>query len=555
MSNTDTIELLEEMKKLMTLRGENPFKIRAFEKAVSVLEGLKNPTELRDRAKAGSLTALPGIGKGIAEVLTDYLLTGQSKALNELRAAIPPGLAELAQVRGLGPKKAMILIEELGIRSLVELEYACKENRLVQLKGFGPKIQEKLAEEIQFRNAHRGLQKLSEALEISHQVQSELRKFKAFKLGRVEETGALRRRLEIVGELEFLIELGESELDLPRQQEIESALRVYISSENCVLPIRFHFASAATFGYEWARTTSTMAHWQELGRPGLAQLAPSAAVTEELFYGHFALPWLPPEVRETGEEIEWAKRGELPKLLPEKALRGIFHNHTTRSDGSHSLEQMVAAAVDLGLEYIGISDHSQTAFYAQGLREETLKEQRLELNRVQEKFPQIRIFWGIESDILGDGSLDYNDEILSRFDFVVASIHSRFQMDKKAMTERVLRALRNPYTRFLGHPTGRLLLGRKPFDLDMPAVIQAAVDHSVAIELNANPARLDIDWRWGPELRKRSAMVSIHPDAHSVDGLKDTAYGVMMARKALLPIHSIVNTKSVAEVEKWLKRV
>ena len=249
-----------------------------------------------------------------------------------------------------------------------------------------------------------------------------------------------------------------------------------------------------------------------------------------------------------------ARSGYLDKLLPWNGVKGVFHNHTNRSDGSATLEEMVTAAAQLGYEYLGISDHSQTAFYASGLKLSELEEQEKEIQEVQKRHPNLKIFWGIESDILADGSLDYEDEILRRFDFVVASVHSRFNMERDAMTARILKAIRNPYTRFLGHVTGRLLLGRKGYDVDMPALIREAAKCNVAIELNANPVRLDIDWRWGPEMRKWKTLTSINPDAHEVAGLEDTKYGVAMARKALFTSGQVVNSRSAAEVGRWLRR-
>ena len=299
-----------------------------------------------------------------------------------------------------------------------------------------------------------------------------------------------------------------------------------------------------------AKSTGSKEHWHALGNP-----EPFDVATEEEFFERLKLPMIPPEMRETGEEVKLAKSGALKDLLPWDGVRGVFHNHTTRSDGRDSLEDMVVAAKKCGYAYIGISDHSQSAFYAQGLKSDALLEQEKEIRTLQEKHPDIRIFWGIESDILADGDLDYDAKMLKRFDFVVASIHSRFQMEKEAMTDRILTAIRHPATRFLGHVTGRLLLGRKGYDLHMDKIIAEAARCDVAIEINANPARLDIDWRWGKELRASKTLVSVNPDAHDVAGLSDTIYGIAVARKALLPTGLVVNSRSVQEVEKWLKRL
>ncbi len=539
---SNVIDLLNEMRRLMELKGENPFKIRAFDKAA---QNLAVQDDLLERAKAGTLKELPGVGKGIEEVVTEFLLHGRTGARDELLQALPKGLLELTQVPGLGPKKASLLIQELGIQSVVELEYACKENRLLNLKGFGLKLQTKILEGILFSQATQGLKRICD-------VDSEAEKFlkklqEACPGARVSETGALRRKLEILQKLEFLVELKNGE---KTKNQIEDQVAQFIQGYPSVLPVQLYFASSEKFGYELAKTTGTAEHWKALGNPESFH-----APTEDAFYQRLNLPWISPELRETGEEVDLARNGYLSQLLPWKGVRGVFHNHTNRSDGAATLEQMIQAAEDLGYEYIGISDHSQSAFYAQGLKKDTLLEQEKEIQKVQKKHPKIRIFWGIESDILADGSLDYEPSVLKRFDFVIASIHSRFQMEREAMTDRILTAIRNPYTRFLGHPTGRLLLGRKGYDLDMDAILTEASKCGVAVELNSNPARLDIDWRWGPQMRKIKTLTSINPDAHDTEGLSDTRYGIAMARKALLSSDRIVNSKSVQEVERWLKLV
>lgn len=530
----------------MELKGENPFKVRAFEKAAASLGALEG-TELEDRARAGTLTELSGIGKGISEVLGEYFRTGGSKVRDELLASIPEGLLELTQVPGLGPKKALVLIEELGIHGISELEYACRENRLLKLKGFGEKAQHKILEAIGFMKSNQGRQRLSDAFALAQALHKAL--LQAAKGARVSEAGDLRRRLETLASLEFVVEVPTGAKEAAVRAEVEEASRGFCADAGLRLPVTFHFARSERFGYELARATATPEHWRAIGAP-----EPFDARDEEAFFARLGLPLIPPESRETGEEVALARAGGLDRLLPWDGIRGVFHNHTTRSDGVATLEQMVVAAKKLGYEYIGISDHSQSAFYAQGLKVPDLLDQEREIREVQAKHPEIRVFWGIESDILADGSLDYEPEVLKRFDFVVASIHSRFNMDREAMTDRILEAIRNPCTRFLGHATGRLLLGRKGYDVDMDRVIEEAAKRGVAIEINANPARLDIDWRWGPKLRACGASVSVNPDAHETAGLEDTLYGIAMARKALLPTSLVVNSLGAREVERWLRR-
>ncbi len=547
-SPTTASDLLSEIQGLLELSGENPFRIRAFEKAAKALSGRE---DLLERAKHGTLQELPGVGKGIEEILVEFLLHGKCSALEELRKSISPALFELTQIPGLGPKKAKHLIEELGISSRGELEYACKENRLLRLKGFGEKAQKKILEALALRASYEGYRKLSDVWEVAESLYREVSS--KFPRLQISETGSLRRRSEVLQSLEFIATLpADLENDLDLRARVEKYFSDFCETQNVLCPIQLKWVEPSEFVYEWVKTTATDSHWEALGAPERARFLDLES--EDLFYAKLGMEWIPPETRETGEEVGLARSGGLGQLLPWNGIRGVFHNHTAKSDGSATLEEVVSRAEELGMEYIGISDHSQSAFYAQGLKEEDLEAQYAEVQEVQARHPKIRIFWGIESDILADGSLDYPSKILKRFDFVIASIHSRFNMDRETMTERILNAVRHPATRFLGHPTGRLLLGRKGYDLDMEAVIQEAARCDVAVELNSNPNRLDIDWRWGPVMRKYQTLTSINPDAHDLAGLEDTRYGIAMARKALLPVGQVLNSKSVQEVEKWLRR-
>ncbi|MBU6374697.1 MAG: hypothetical protein KGQ59_01760, partial [Bdellovibrionales bacterium] len=405
-----------------------------------------------------------------------------------------------------------------------------------------------------FLQSTAGQVRLDQALLAGEQLAQSLKKMLR---ARVELTGAIRRKREVLEAIDLLIEAPGAEIHKdgkPSKSLLKKSSEALIKAKESVqnlppIPIHLHFTSPESWGSEWVRTTSSSEHWEALGGDqGLE------ASDEEKFYGKMKLPFIEPVMRETGEEVALAKSGALKKVLGSQQIQGVFHLHTTRSDGANSLEEMVVAARDRGYRYLGVSDHSQSAFYAQGLKADVLKEQEKEVRRVQEKYPELGIFWGIESDILADGSLDYPDSVLKRFDFVIASIHSRFQMDRETMTERMIQAIRNPYTRFVGHLTGRLLLGRKGYELDMERVIREAAKVDVAIEINAHPQRLDIDWRFGPELRAAGTKVSVNPDAHEVLGFDDTQYGVWMAQKALLPAELVVNSWDAARVESWLKR-
>ncbi len=553
------VDYLSEMKTLLELRGENPFKIRAFDKAAAQIEALGDAEDWNERARTGRLTEITGIGKGIAEVLNEFLVAGTTKARDELAAGLPEGLLEFVRVPGLGPKKALALIEALGIKTLGELEYACRENRLLNLKGFGEKVQAKILEGVAFLQSTSGQMKLADAfpaaeraLPILARAANENRHPATSDL-RVVETGALRRRSETLSELEFLVEtLPGAKTTEALKQQLYLALTENLSP--LPLPVRFHFAETSRFGTELARTTATEASWNAIAAAGAGgELAERAASDESSFFESLSLAWIPPEMRETGEEVGLARTGRIDEVVGWQDLRGCFHNHTTRSDGTATLEEMVEGARVRGMAYIGISDHSKSAFYAQGLKEADLAQQFAEVQAVQAKFPDVKIYWGIESDILADGSLDYDDEWLSKFDYVIASVHSRFQMDRTTMTERILQAVRNPRTTMLGHLTGRLLLGRKGYELDVERIIGECAERGVAIEINANPARLDIDWRWGKALREAGCFVSINPDAHEVAGLDDVRYGVCTARKALLPKGLVLNTRESAGIETWLR--
>lgn len=532
-------DFLEEMAKLLRLNDENPFKVRAFDRAVASIAGIDD-ADLTRRAREGKLTEIDGIGKGIAEALTQLLVKGQTTALDELRANLPEGLLALTEVPGLGPKKARLLIDELGIRSLSELEYACKENRLLLAKGFGEKLQQKVLEGVLFLRANSGKLLLPEALEWEGKARAILNKQAGKAFSRFEITGALRRRLEIIDRLDVVIESAKA----PDLDQLSALLK------DCPLVVHWHVVKAAAeFWPAVLATTATDAH---LG--ALPKARTEGGASEEELYRARGLPWIDPVLRETGEEVALAQAGKLGSVVAREQLKGVFHLHTTRSDGVDTLEDMLLAAAKRGYAYVGVSDHSQSAFYAQGLKTDALKAQAAEIAEFRAKHPKLRVFWGIESDILQDGALDYDQKTLGKFDFVIASVHSRFQMDRGTMTERLIQAVRQPATRMLGHLTGRLLLGRPGYAIDTEAVVAECAKQDVAIELNCHPSRLDIDWRFGPLLRKTGCKVSINPDAHEVAGYDDVEWGVIAARKALLPPELVVNTWETEKVAKWLAR-
>lgn len=551
---SNTVSLLEELAELHALAGENSFKVRAFQKASESLNGVA----LWDEAlQTQSWRELQGIGKGISEVLDEYFATGRSSLLEQLKAQLPPGLVEIASLSGLGPKKARAIIDALGVHSLGELEYACQENRLLGLKGFGEKSQLKILEAIAFEKTKAGKWLLSDALEWSGHFLSWMRA-RIAEGGMVgallEEAGPLRRRCEILERLDYVFSAPGHRTDDLGKRAKAWVLEFKALFPSC-LPVEVEAVELKEFGSAWIQKTGSEAHLAELKRCGFVSIQ---AEDEVSIYNSLGLSFIPPECRESGREVALMKEGKFPDLVSFGAspsrLRGIFHNHTVYSDGKATVEELVRESARLGFEYLGISDHSQSAFYAQGLLPDRLLEQEAEIRAVQAKYPQVKLFWGIESDILEDGSLDYTSDVLKRFDFVIASVHSRFKMNQEEMTARLIKAIQNPATRFLGHPSGRLLLGRKPYPMDVERVIAEAARCDVAIELNANPQRLDLDWRWGELMARYGAMTSINPDAHELSGLGDVQYGIAMARKAMIPVSRVLNVRKVEDVAKWLRR-
>lgn len=533
MKNEEVSSLLERMAFLLELAGENPFKIKAFLNAARVIEELTE--EAQDLHSEGKLAGTKGIGKGILAFLDEAFKGKNPEEYVELQRQFPDTIHELTLVRGLGPKKAKALFKELGIGSLAELEYACTENRLVDLKGFGLKTQENILAGIAQIKANRGKVLLPVA---EHELAVVLNALPERDCARLEPVGEIARTCEVVSALEFLV-VGEPPA-LP-------------AASPGGLPIRVHRpASDHSLAAERIRLSASPEFWHALSaRAGRNAKAFRLATEEEIFRA-LDLPWLPPELRESPATL----KNPPTDLLEEKQIRGVFHLHTTASDGANTLEEMADKCIALGYQYMGVSDHSQTAFYANGLKKDAILSQREEIEALNEKYSSrgFKILQGIESDILAGGELDYPEKVLEKLDFVIASIHGQMNMNPEEMTKRLVRALENPYTSWLGHPTGRLLLGRNGVSCDMEAVIDAAARTGTALELNANPYRLDLDWRHLPYARAKGVRIGIHPDAHSLRGLEDTALGVRIARKGALRARDVTNTLSFPEISAWLRQ-
>jgi DNA polymerase (family 10) len=560
MDKRDIARMFEEIGLLLELKGESPFKSKAYYNAARTIETLSE--DLGELVVSGRIRDYKGIGPALAEKLAELIGTGRLVYYEELKRSVPDGLVEMTAIPGMGPKKILAVWQQLGITTLGELEYACIENRLVGLPGFGDKTQEKIRQGILQLKKRRGYHLFASVIAEAEQIVAALRSTAGVR--RVELTGDLRRRMEVVCAIPILAAADRPESVLAGFRAVETLTEPSVARDTVTahsslgLPVLVtvvpeltpHAFLAATGSEEHLRELAERAAqrglpWDLTGTGGVP--APKAD-SEAGLYAALGLPFIEPELREGLDELELAESGRLRPLVESSQIRGIFHNHTTWSDGSASLDEMVAAAKTLGYRYIGISDHSQSAFYANGLKEDRIREQHAAIDALRKRVTGIIVFKGIEADILVGGAMDYPDEVLARFDFVIASVHSRFNLSEEEQTARVVRALANPYVTMLGHPTGRLLLSREGYRLDMKRVIDAAREHAKIIEINANPHRLDLDWRKCRYAKEQGVKVSINPDAHAIDGLQDVPFGVNVARKGALEPADVVNTLGADEV-------
>ena len=550
--------VLDEMGTLLELKGENPFKVRAFQNAARTI--LSVEANLAELAREKKLTEIKGVGAGIAEIISDLVLSGRSAEYEKLEKSFPAGLLELLAIQGLGPKKAKVLYERLHIKSVADLEKACRANRLLKLEGFGAKTQENILKGIAYMKGHSGQHLYSEAIGPARELLEMLLDLRD--VTRASIAGSLRRHKEVIKDIDIITssryakKLGDLFVKFPQVESVtghgETKCSVRLKAGlNCDLRI----VSDEEYPYALHHFTGSKEH--NIAMRSRAQDQFGIKVSEwglfkgkRLFrckdedeiYEALKLAYVPPEMREDMGEMEMAENGTLPALVEEKDLQGIFHTHTTWSDGTASIKEMALAAKKAGFKYIGLSDHSQAAAYAKGIKEKDLPKYWAEIDAVNKQIDGIKILKGTEMDILGDGSPDYSDKALEKFDFVIASVHSRFQMTEDEMTKRIIKTMSHPKVTMLGHPTGRLLLEREAYPVNMKKIIESAKKHNVVIEINANPHRFDIDWRLGPLLRENGVKVSINPDAHTTDGILDTFYGVGIARKAGLTKSDVINT-------------
>ncbi len=546
MNNSDLSDILKAYADLSELHGGNSFKIKSFSNASFRIDKLPTPLETKTLAE---LEAIEGIGKSIAKVIFEINQTQRFPELEELLAQTPKGVLEIMRIKGIGPKKVATIWKELSIESIGELLYACKENRLVQAKGFGLKTQDAIIKQIEFMFANANKFHYAKAYPIALNLIELLNQIPSITSASL--CGQIGRGFEVLDSVDILIETEEQSL---AAQAIPELPGITISKDKISFQgysIAFHYCDETSFAWELFRLCSDAQHaesiLQRIGFP-----LPEVRDDEEI-YEAADLPFIPVVLRDNRGEIELAEKNALPKLIEYSDLKGPLHNHSTWSDGLNTVLEMANFCRLQGFEYLGMADHSKSAFYANGLSEERVYAQQKEIFVLNQQWTDFKIFTGIECDILYDGSLDYANEVLKSFDYVVASIHSVLKMTEEKAMERLLKAIENPFTTILGHPTGRLLLMREGYPIDHKKVIDACAANHVVIELNANPYRLDMDWRHINYALEKGVMISINPDAHETAGFLDMHWGIVAAQKGGLTKEMCFNAKSALELDAWFK--
>ncbi len=571
MSREELADALEQIALLLELKDENPFKVRAYRQGAEVVRN--HEADIVQLAKDGQLEGIKGIGEALRDKLHILASTGSLPFLEKLRAEFPPGLFELFELQGLGPKKIKTLHQSLGIGSIADLQQACTDGKVAALAGFGAKTQDKILEAIAFRKSHADRFLLGDVTPIVNDILELLRMHP--EVGRVAVAGSYRRAKETVHDLDFLVETKEGKLvcedftTIPGVKDILACgdTKASVRLQNGI-QCDLRAVSTREFPFALMYFTGSKEHnvairslalkqglsLNEYGftcTEGSTTNIPDDLHEERDIHRFLGLQFIEPELRENRGEIEAASEQSLPRLIELLNLRGTFHNHTTASDGKATLEEMADEAMELGLQYLGIADHSKAMVVANGLSEERLLAQIEEIRRFNARQSGFRVFAGNEVDILKDGTLDYDDSLLAQLDYVVASVHSSFNLSEDDMTRRICRAMENPHVTMLGHLSGRLLLQRDGYAVDHQRIIDCAAETRTVIELNCNPWRLDMDWRWWKRARDKGVLCAINPDAHSPQGLHHLAIGTRIARKGWLRKEDVMNTRSATEIEKF----
>ncbi len=551
MTNHEIADHFSLLSRLMDIHGENSFKVKSYSNAAYTIEKLPREVAAMDDAE---LFSQRGIGSAIGAKIREIQYSGKLTVLEDLVAVTPPGVLDMMQVKGLGPKKIAVIWKEMGIESLGELEYACNENRMALQKGFGVKTQENILLAIAFLRSNQGWYLWSEAAAFADDLLQRLQK--AFPENRFAFTGSFRRQVETVDVIELVTDLPALEL-LPVFMVVPDAVVETGNEQPGRVVVRltgqpvvcFYICEHDRFYHTLFLTTGSLTFTESF----LARYPLSATVdSEQAVFDAAGLAYVAPALREEAAIIERAGCNALPELITVQDIKGIIHSHSTWSDGRHTIEEMARAAQAQGFEYLVISDHSQAAYYANGLTPERIAAQHQEIDRLNDRLTPFKIFKSIEADILSDGSLDYNDSVLQTFDMVIASVHSNLRMPEDRAMERLMRAIQNPFTTILGHPTGRLLLSRAGYPVDHKAIIDACAAHQVVIEINAHPRRLDLDWRWIEYALGKGVLLSIDPDAHAITGFDDIRYGVLAAQKGGLSAKYNLSSYSLTAFEAFL---
>jgi DNA polymerase (family 10) len=576
MDKEQVAAILDEIGTLLEIQGENAFRCNAYHNAARALEQLE--TSLEEAVRTNTLGQVRGIGDTLREKITTLVTTGHLPFYEDLKNKTPPGLFQMLRIQGLGPKKVKALYDRLGIDDLDKLKAACDSGAVAKLKGFGAKTQQKILDGIEFVSQTGQRVRIDQALTLVERVVEALRDCPG--IVRMEVCGSLRRRKETIKDIDILISAddpgpimdrfvglpeaiqvtghGETKSSVVLELTTKRGGKTLINADLRVVrdpqfPLALHHFSGskehniAMRGRAQARFGIKLNEYEMLGPNG-----PIPVKDEKEFFKRLGLDYIPPELREDTGELEAAEKHQLPELLELDDLRGTFHNHTTWSDGSSTLEEMAEAARALGLKYLGIADHSQSLTVANGLTPDRVRKQQEEIDKLNERLTGIHVFKGTECDILADGSLDFDDDLLATFDYVVASVHSRFNMTEEEMTERIVRAVGNPHVTMLGHATGRLLLSRDAYRVDLETVLRAAAKHGTMVEINAQPSRLDLDWVHCKRAKALGVQLVINPDAHSTGELELLRYGVDVARRGWLEKKDVFNTKTLAQVTKAL---
>jgi len=568
----DIAELLENIALLLELKGENVFKTRAYRNGAEIVRS--NSADIITLAKENQLSEIDGIGKALQEKIHELVTTGKLEYYEDLKSSFPPSIFELFEIQGLGPKKIKTLYDKLNIDSVESLKQACHSGEIAKLSGFASKTVEKILQAIELREKFASFFRLGDVAVIAEVLLDSVKSHPA--THQACHAGSYRRSKEILHdidilvatdkpanltkffselpEVESIIVCGNTKASIRLENGLQADLRAVSNNE---FPFALQYFSGSKEHNIAIRQRALKIGWSlnEYGfTPKENAETPPEVLTEKDIYDALGLQFIPPELRENLGEIEAAENGNIPKLIELENLRGTFHNHTTASDGRNSLQEMAEAAIDLGLEYLGIADHSKSSFQANGLYPDRLLKQVSEIKKLNQQWEgSFRLLAGSEVDILKDGSLDFSDDILKQLDYTVASVHNAFTLPETEMTKRIIRAMENPYVTMLGHLTGRLLLRRAPYAVNVDKIIDCAAETGTIIELNCSPRRLDMDWRHWRKARDKGVLTSINPDAHRTEHLQFLAFGVQLARKGWLSKQDVINTKSLSDILAFLK--